>query len=286
MKRHAMVLLVLFAACAPVSAGSAVWKVQKGARVLYVGATCHILRPSDYPLPPEFERAYQSCDALVFETDIASLEDPATQQKLLAESVYQDGTTIRDHLSPAAYGKLKDYCASNDIPLLALQQFKPAMLVVALTTMELKKLGVNEHGVDLFFHRRAGEDGKPVAGLETVDEQIAFLLAMADGHEDLFVSYAMDDMQNIKRDFDVMAAAWRKGDADGLNKMMVAELKDRLPLLYKRLITDRNARWLPALDGYLKSPQVEFVLVGAGHVVGPEGILAALRQKGCKITPL
>jgi len=60
----------------------------------------------------------------------------------------------------------------------------------------------------------------------------------------------------------------------------------KMPQLYKKLLTDRNKNWLPMIDAYTKPPRKEFILVGVGHLVGPDGIPAALRQKGCKVEKL
>ena len=51
-------------------ADSSVWKVQSDDSVLYIGGTCHVLRESDFPLPEEFQKAYEASATLVFETDI------------------------------------------------------------------------------------------------------------------------------------------------------------------------------------------------------------------------
>jgi len=268
------------------SAESSVWKVQKDKSVIYLGATCHILRETDYPLPPEFDKAYKASEIVAFETDIGKLLEQSTQQKLLAQAMYADGSTIDKHLSAQAYGELSAYCKSNSIPLETFKQFKPSLLIVMLTTMELVKLGVTQRGVDLFFYGLANKDQKLVEGLETVEEQINYFVSMADGNEDDFVSYSINDMKNIKQQFEILVDAWRKGDTEKINELMVAELKTKLPKLYKKLLTDRNSKWFPKIDAYLNTPETEFILVGAGHLVGPEGIIELLKKKGYTIDKL
>ena len=286
MKRGILSVVMILLVCSWAAAESSVWKVQKGASVMYLGATFHILREKDFPLPPEFDRAYQASEIVVLETDIGRLQDTATQEKLLAQAMYTDGSTIEEHLSAGAYGRLSAYCAANGIPLEALRQLKPSMLMVTLTAMELMKLGVTQQGVDSFFYRKAGSDRKTVEGLETVEEQISYLVSMADGYEDDFVMYSIDDMKTIRQQFEILVNAWRTGDAEKINALMVADVRTKLPKLYRRLITERNARWLPRIEAYMKTPQTEFVLVGAGHLVGPEGILAVLRKNGFRIDKL
>jgi hypothetical protein len=263
-----------------------VWKVQKDKSVIYLGATCHILRATDYPLPPEFDKAYRVSEIVVFETDLGKFQEPATQQALLAQAMYVDGSTVDAHLSAQVYSELATYCKANGIPLEALKQFKPSMLIVMLTAMELMKLGVTERGVDVFFYGLAKKDQKLVEGLETVEEQINYFVSKADGNEDDFVSYSINDMKNIKQQFEILVDAWRKGDVEKLNELMIAELKTKLPKLYVKLLTDRNRKWLPMIDAYINTPETEFVLVGAGHLVGAEGIIELLKKKGYTIDKL
>jgi uncharacterized protein YbaP (TraB family) len=42
----------------------------------------------------------------------------------------------------------------------------------------------------------------------------------------------------------------------------------------------RNKVWLPVIEQWLRTPETEFVLVGAGHLCGDDGLLHALRARG------
>jgi len=59
----------------PAIADASVWSVRSGDNVIYLGGTVHLLRPGDYPLPDEFEEAYQASSELYCETDIAAMSD-------------------------------------------------------------------------------------------------------------------------------------------------------------------------------------------------------------------
>jgi len=286
MKRVILSIVLVVFVSTWASAESSVWKARKGNSVIYLGGTFHILREADFPLPQEFDKAYKASDIVVFETDIGRLQDPSTQRKLLTKAMYADGSTIDRHLSARAYGELRAYCEANGIPLEAFSQFKPSMLMVTLAIMELMKLGVTQQGVDQFFYELANKDGKAVEGLETADEQINYVVSMADGNEDEFVIYSIKDMKTVAQQFEILADAWRKGDAEKLHELMITEVKTRWPKLYRKLFTDRNRNWLSSIDAYQKTPRTEFVLVGVGHLVGPDGIIEALRTKGYKVDKL
>lgn len=286
MKRVILAIILVMFTGTWAAAESSVWKAQKGDAVIYLGGTFHILRATDFPLPPEFDRAYRASDVVLFETDVGKLREPSTQQKLLARAMYADGSTIDKHLSARTYGELSAYCASNGIPLQVLSRFKPSMLMMTLTLMELTKLGVTEQGVDTVFYERAHKDKKAVRGLETVDEQINILISMADGDEDDFVSYSIKDMKTIREQFETLEQAWRTGDAARLDELLVSEMKTEHPKLYRKLVLDRNRSWLSSIDALQKSPGTKFILVGAAHLVGPDGLIEALRKRGYRVDKL
>jgi len=286
MKKIILGFAVGIFACTWATAESSVWKVQKDNAVMYLGGTCHVLRQSDFPLPAEFDKAYKATARLVFETDLSKLQDPATQHLMMSKAMYTDGTTLDTYLSPEVYRLLGKYCASNSIPIDGLKQFKASMVIVTITAMELMKLGISQEGVDLFFHKLATQDKKAIEKLETVEEQISFITEMGKGEEDAFVRYSLSEIKNIKTDFEALLTAWKKGDEKKLDEMMIAELKTKTPKVYKQLITDRNENWLPKIEAFGKTPEKEFILVGVGHLVGPDGLLATLKKKGYTVEKL
>jgi uncharacterized protein YbaP (TraB family) len=277
-------LVALISSCA--IAETSVWKIKKGKSIMYLGGTCHLLRPSDYPLPEEYDKAYKECDILIFETDIGEIQDSATQMKLLAKAVYTDGSTIDSHISADTYQLLDEYCTTNGIPLEALKQFRVSMLVLNLTLMELMKLGITPEGVDKYYYTLAAKDNKTIRGLETVDQQINFIIDMGEGDEDALVTHTLSEIKNTKREFETILDAWKSGDVKNLSKLMVTEIKTKFPKLYKELIVDRNNNWLPVIQDCRKTEEKEFILVGLAHLIGPDGIIAALKKKGYKITKL
>ena len=267
-------------------AESSVWKVQKGNSVMYVGGTVHILRQTDFPLPAEFEKAYSLSDMLVLETDIGKMNETSTQQLLMSKAMYSDGSTLEQHISAEAYNMLNEYSSSNDIPLEQLKMFKPQVIAVMMATIELAKFGVVQEGVDMFFYKSATNDKKVIEGFETIEEQIDFLLGMGKGNEDKFIAYTLEDLKSTKENYEIMVDSWKKGDAEKLYELIVDDIKTKSPDLYKNILTDRNDNWLPVIEKYFENQKTEFILVGAAHVVGPDGIIKQLSRKGYKVEKL
>ena len=70
------------------------------------------------------------------------------------------------------------------------------------------------------------------------------------------------------------------------NNRMQKEMKKEYPDIYKKMLLDRNINWISKIDSYLDSEEVEFVMVGALHLPGPEGVLEMLREQGYELSQL
>jgi uncharacterized protein YbaP (TraB family) len=267
-------------------ADTSVWSVRSGDNVIYLGGTVHLLRPADYPLPGEFEEAYQASSELYFETDIASMSDLSVQAQMLQQLTYGDDESLSSILSDEAYAALSAYTATAGLPIAMLNKFKPGLLISTLQILVFQSMGFTPQGVDAFFHTRAVGDGKAVGQLETVQEQIGFIAAMGEGNESEFILLSLKDLAETGDVMEDMIGAWRSGDAEGLSELFVEEMKVEAPALYDTLLLQRNLKWVPQIDSMLQDADTEFVLVGAAHLVGENGLLDLLSQKGYEINQL
>jgi len=266
-------------ALTPAWAQSSVWKVSKNGQSLYLGGTCHILRPSDYPLPPEFDQAYALADRLVFEVDPAILQEPAFAMRLMAESVYKDGRTLKSVLNEEAYKALAEQGKQSNLPIEVIQKTKPGMAVMMLTLQELARAGVTQEGVDLHYGNRAHADGKPVDSLETADFQLNLIVNLGQGIENELVLYSIRDLHKITEIFDEMIQAWRNGNLKTIEDLFVSDMA-QFPEVYNLMLKDRNERWIPQIEAMLQTEATEFVLVGLGHIPGEDGLIQMLQAKG------
>ena len=267
-------------------ADTSVWSVRSGDNVIYLGGTVHLLRPADYPLPGEFEEAYQASSELYFETDIASMSDLSVQAQMLQQLTYGDDESLSSILSDEAYAALSAYTATAGLPIAMLNKFKPGLLISTLQILVFQSMGFTPQGVDAFFHTRAVGDGKAEGQLETVQEQIGFIAAMGEGNESEFILLSLKDLAETGDVMEGMIGAWRSGDAEGLSELFVEEMKVEAPALYDTLLLQRNLKWVPQIDSMLQDADTEFVLVGAAHLVGENGLLDLLSQKGYEINQL
>jgi len=286
MKNLMLGIILNLSVCLSVAADTSLWKVQLHKSVTYIGGTCHVLRKMDYPLPEEFVKAYEDSDVIVFETQLEELNSPKTQEMIIRKGIYNDELSLDKVLSTQTYDRLRQYCEALGIPVFSLNKLKPSMVVLTLLGLELQKLGINQTGVDHYFHHKATMDGKKIEGLESVNEQIEFVLSMGQGSEDDFIDHSIKDLKKTRQIISELISAWKQGHEDKLYKLYIAPMKKDYPNLYATLIAERNREWLPKIERYLRTPQNEFILVGVGHLVGEDGIIDHLRRSGYRINKL
>jgi uncharacterized protein YbaP (TraB family) len=152
--------------------------------------------------------------------------------------------------------------------------------------LEWQKAGFDaELGLDKHFYDRAQTERKPVQGLETVEYQISFFDRMTMEEQDRMLAATLKDLDTGIASVTALADAWKAGDAPAVERVVLKELKAE-PRMYQRLLVDRNRNWLPAIEALFARSGRAFVVVGAAHLVGPDGLLAMLKAKGYAIEQL
>jgi uncharacterized protein YbaP (TraB family) len=248
--------------------------------VVYLVGSVHMLSEGYYPLDPAFDQAFKEADLLVEEVDLDDLLAPETQMSILMRSRLPDGQTLADVLSPETMALFKTFTADLGPAAETLFRFKPWMLATVIEGLELQKAGFDPNlGLDKHFFDLAKKSGKPVKGLETADFQISLFDRMPMDHQDRFLAETLKQLATEKANVTTLADAWRFGDARTIERIVLTDLKSD-PALYQRLLVDRNKRWLPQLEELFARPGRSFVVVGAAHLVGPDGLLEMLKARG------
>jgi uncharacterized protein YbaP (TraB family) len=285
----ALLLVLPVAAQSPRTATTthhSLWKVQGKRNTVYLMGSIHVLKDENYPLAVALESAYTNSQVVVFETDIGALEDGATQMKILAKAQLPEGETLKDVLSPAVYTEFKKHLDSSGFPDMMFTRLKPSMAAMTLIVLEMNKLGLDpENGLDKHFYGLAKKAGKKTVGLETVDFQIGLVTDFSKEEGEALLRNTLKEMGRLKGELGDMLAAWQTGDADKLEKLL-NEVTEEDPTLMKRLLTDRNKSWIPRIEEFAQSDKNVVVIVGAGHLVGKEGVVELLKKKGLKVTQL
>lgn len=281
----AALLMLGTAAAAPRAGAANAWAVQGAHNVVYLAASVHVLRPGD-KLPAAFDRAYADSRALVMEIDLAGLDPQAGQAYVLEHGMLPEGKTLREVVGAQRYAHVETEAKRLGLPLEGLQRLAPWTVALTLTQLELARAGLDpDSGVERQLERRAATDHKSIQGLETLEEQLGLLAGMSYEDQAKFLDLSAAEGEDLDDETGEILAAWAAGDEAGLDRLLRSEY-DAFPALYRRLVTDRNRRWIGELVTLLQGDANELVIVGALHLVGSKGVVALLRERGYVVRPL
>jgi uncharacterized protein len=262
-----------------------IWKVSGKQNAIYLVGSIHMLTKDYYPLNPALDAAFKESDLLVEEADLGEMGAEAQLGILLRGRLPSD-QTLDKVVSPETYAQVTKHVAGHGLPIELLRQFKPWMLALMIETFEWQKAGFDPSlGLDKHFYDRAQGDGKSIQGLESADYQISLFDGMTAQQQDRLLASTLKGIDTEMGSINKLTEAWKSGDAATVERIVLADLKED-PLMYQRLLVDRNQNWLPKLEALFTRGARSFVVVGAAHLVGPDGLLTLLKSKGYAVEQL
>lgn len=257
------------------------WEVQSNGNTVYLVGSMHIADESFYPLNAEFEEAFAEADYLGVEIDISKAADEASQKLVLDMGMYQDGTTLKDHISSETYAKLGEVLKQAGVKANALDQFKPWVAETTLSSLKSATAGYEASaGIDLYFIQKAIERKIPIMELESYESQLGMFNNFSKELQEANLLSAIENYDQIDESVDVMAEIWKSGNDEQLLQLTNSFSGDAE--YYKAMLVDRNIGMADKIDGYLKNGKNEeyFIVVGAAHYLGEHGIVKLLQDKG------
>ena len=278
-------LLLLSAPLAGQTGKNFLWKVEgEGGSVAYLLGSLHVLTPEWYPLSARINQAFAESKTLVEEVDIDETNDPMVMMAALAKAMLANGQTLDQIVAPEVYAEVKRRAEQAGLPMMALQRMKPWLVAITLMAPTLQAAGFKpELGVDRHFYDRAKLSGMNRRALETIAYQLDRFDQLSPKLQEDLLKTTMEDLDNEVAGVREMAQAWSFGNVASMEKMTLTALQES-PELYKRLLLERNANWVPHVEACLKEKAGCFIVVGAAHLVGPDGLPTLLAKKGYKVT--
>jgi uncharacterized protein YbaP (TraB family) len=256
-------------------------------KVVYLLGSIHVAQPGFYPLDPAIEEAFDASDALVVEADPADLDAAKVQTETVRRALLPAGETLKDRIRSETWAALTAALEERGVPLATVTNFEPWFAALLVGQIQMKERGLDPAlGVDRHFMERAGS-GKPIEALETADSQIGVLDGLSPKLQELVLADALAGFGPEGRaELDGMVEAWKAGDGDamhGLFRESLAADPEAAPL-YDALVTRRNATMADAVDALLEEWNRLFVVIGAGHLPGADGVVALLERRGYSAT--
>jgi uncharacterized protein YbaP (TraB family) len=251
-----------------------------GATVYMLGSI-HLLTEDAYPLAQPVEAAYADAERVFFEVNLDSLQASAMQ--LMPRALLQDGKTLRTEIPAELYAQVQQTAtryAAMGINMATLDRFEPWMVAMLLSQLEWASIGLQaQYGIDVHFEGRAQQDGKGLGALESVEFQLGLMDSFTGDQQVEFLRQTLEDLPRTGELMNGMVQAWRTGDTAAMDSMMNGSM-GRYPDVYARMLTDRNAAWVPQIEQLLRGGDDVLVIVGAAHLVGDDSVVAMLRARG------
>ncbi len=275
------------AACAE-NEGGFFWKAEKNGNTVYMLGSIHLGIEEFYPINSKIMKAFNESKYLAVEADILNLNPLEFQQTILEKAVYEDGSTIEDHISKELYKKLTDTFVSYGGDMNEIKYLKPwylSMSLDSLKTMDPKYK--SELGIDHYFLSKAGN--KKVIELEGAEFQINMLSGFP---ENVQIKLLEDSLKtgNANDGLAPLIKAWQTSDDTAIEKLLfnVPDNSPEYKVYMTEMFDNRNVGMANKIEKYLTGTTkgTYFVVVGAGHYFGDMSIIKLLEKKGLKIEKL
>jgi uncharacterized protein len=285
--RLILVVVALVAASIPASAQGKhfLWKVEgANGAIAYLLGSLHVLSAESYPLPAAIDKAFAESKTLVEEVDLDEMSDPMAMMGALTKAMLTDGRTLDQIIAPATYAEVKKRAEASGLPMLALDRMKPWLVAVTLMAPTLQAAGFKpEFGIDRHFFDRAKDKGLKRQALETIAYQLDRFDSMALPVQEALLKATLEDLDTQVSGVKEMVRAWSAGNLAAVEELTLTAFKES-PELYQRLLVERNQNWVPHVEKCLSDRAGCFVVVGAAHLLGRDGLPALLAKKGLKVT--
>lgn len=279
---HYVLIAIGMLLAAPAVADPLLFSIRDHDSTVWLLGSVHALRESDYPLDERIESAYNDAQRVVLEVKPAELKPEHIGPLMMAMGRYENGT-LEDAFSEAEFERVRQQLAGLGVSVEPLQAFEPWLVALQVFGLNLARHGfASAEGVDTHYAERATEDGKATGGLETAAEQFALFDNLPMETQKTFLLETLEESDGFRAEMENLVDTWRRGDAAALEQFMEKEFAAD-PELRESMLNARNRRWIQPITDYLEQPGETLVIVGALHLVGDDGVIELLRERGHEV---
>lgn len=259
----------------------------------YLFGTHHFAPTSIVDSIDGFEEALNEAEVVYGEIDMAENANPMSMQaSLMKRGMAPKDSLLTMVLTPAQTDSLNEVLIKYSGGMLTvetLKALKPAVVGIQIAALQalndFPEFAMQNSGPDGYVQQLAAAKGKKVAAFETVDRQFEILLggSIAEQARELMKQVAEDE-ENSENSHK-LSEAYMRGDLKEIERLMKNELEDRDSDSYQRLILNRNREWIEKICAEMPQHSI-LVAVGAGHLIGDDGLIAALQSMGYEVEPI
>jgi len=264
---------------------SLIYKIQSDTNTVYLLGSIHVLAEEYYPLTRAFSYAYYNSQKVIFEIDPEVLFSLSPNKTFDNYYYFQNEKTLKKILHPTTFKLLKKRVAQMGLPFESINKLKPWAVnkIIGRSPFSTKDFRP-DLGIEFYFFRLAKDAGKPTGGLETIEDQLDIddKLPLKMQEKILRETLTVSDSKEAEKKFSHLVKNWHQGNFSELEDIIEEQKKKNLTY-HQALLTNRNKRWIPQIENFLMEDKNVLVIVGAAHLVGDDGLVALLTEKGYQL---
>lgn len=261
---------------------------------IYLFGSIHVANMDEIVFPGYVLDAYKNSKYLACEYDMVEAEKNADQQAQLERLTYTDGSRLMDHLSDDTYDNLIKFLKEKEMYKAEYESYKPVFFTSLLAIRGSLDAELSPYtGIDKYFVNKAKADKKEILEVESEEFQMDLLYGFPDRLYDIELRAIVNNYNLFVTGIKQLYEAWKKGDVDEITSLAIADYEinpeaEEYNEGEKALLTDYNYKVLDSrnlgmtdkLEEYYNSNYNTFYMVGTAHLVGENGIVSLLTQRG------
>ena len=275
--------LLLAGGSLPARADPPVWHIHQGGADITLFGSVHLLSPLTHWNTPALAADLAKADEVWFEIPFDAASKASEQQVVAKRATLPPGQTLSALLPEKTKARLAAAAKRLMIDPAALDRMQPWFAEVFISTTDLQRHGAQQGlGVEEQIDKTAPPEARRRA-FETIEEQIGFFADPPMKDQVASLDETLKELLEKPDLFDKLVTAWSAGDAKAVDRLAVEALRHEEPAIYQRLVVARNRRWVTVIQDLLQRPRRVFIVVGVGHLIGPDSVPALLRRKGVRV---
>jgi len=251
------------------------WEIKTQTTKVYLLGSIHMATEKFYPLPEIIEAAFIESDSLAVEFNINNV-DPLQMMNF----GLMTNQTLKDVLNEESYNLLLKAFEKANIPIALFMNVKPWLAAMMVSNMNLLTDSIKpELGFDLYFLNKAA-DQKGIIELESLKEQLEIFNDDLKDFQNEFVKFSLLNPNNSLEMINTYYKLWNSNDIEGLEKIISEEFSDKqFQPIKEALYTKRNYKMAERIFKFFKTKKTYFVVIGAAHLIGKDGVIEILKRK-------
>ena len=263
------------------------WSLESANNTIYILGSMHALKPSDYPLPQTVNQVFAEAEHLVFEIDLNKSDDPRTAQ-IVEQKARPDAPneSLKNALDQNTYKLAEQQVQQLGLPIQVFDDFEPWFLYLTLGGVDMAKSGYSSaYGIDRYLFEAGMNSDKEISVLETIEQQLDIFDKMPVSTQAKLLRQTIAEAQTSESELDVLADAWKSGNVNKLNNLLLESFR-AYPELQKILLVDRNKNWVQQIKPLINQSDDYLIVVGAAHLVGQDSLIELMQKEGYQLKQL